>query len=514
MQWEIVVGLETHVQLATRSKMFSDASTAFGAAPNTQASFVDLALPGVLPVANRAAVECAIRFGLAVGAQVARRSVFARKNYFYPDLPKGYQISQFEIPVVSGGGLLVLWPEGDAKAGGEDAKGSAREPQSTNQREGTRESFVRLVRAHLEEDAGKSLHEDFHGMTGIDLNRAGTALLEIVTEPDMRSAREAAAYARTLHALVVWLGICDGNLQEGSFRCDANVSVRPMGQAALGTRCEIKNLNSFRFLERAIEHEAARQIELISDGGRVVQETRLYDPDRDETRSMRGKEDAHDYRYFPDPDLPPLEIDGAWIERVRATMPELPAAMRDRFAQAYGLSAYDAATLTASRDVAGYYEAVLRALPAGAPAAATPLAKAAANWVMGELAAALNRDQRAIEDCPVAPEQLARLVVRIDDGTISGKTARDVFADLWSGDAHDADAVDRIVDAKGLRQMSDAGELERIVDEVIANNARSVEEFRAGREKAFNALVGQVMKATRGKANPQQVNELLRRRLQ
>jgi aspartyl-tRNA(Asn)/glutamyl-tRNA(Gln) amidotransferase subunit B len=401
---------------------------------------------------------------------------------------------------VSGGGLQVLWHEADAKGRGEGAGEEARE------------RYVRLVRAHLEEDAGKSLHEDFHGMTGIDLNRAGTALLEIVTEPDMRSAREAAAYARTLHALVVWLGICDGNLQEGSFRCDANVSVRPMGQAVLGTRCEIKNLNSFRFLERAIEHEAARQIELISDGGRVVQETRLYDPDRDETRSMRGKEDAHDYRYFPDPDLPPLAIDVAWIERVREAMPELPGAMRERFAQAYGLSAYDAATLTASRGVAAYYEAVVRALPAGA-AGATPLAKAAANWVMGEVAAALNREERAIEDCPVAPEQLARLVARIDDGTISGKTARDVFADLWSGEARDADAVDRIVDAKGLRQMSDAGELERIVDEVIANNAKSVEEFRAGREKAFNALVGQVMKATTGKANPQQVNELLRRRL-
>ncbi len=509
MQWEIVVGLETHVQLATRSKMFSDASTAFGAAPNTQASFVDLALPGVLPVANRAAVECAIRLGLAVGGQVAQRSVFARKNYFYPDLPKGYQISQFEIPVVSGGGLQVLWHEADAKGRGEGAGQGVGQGAGQGASEEARERYVRLVRAHLEEDAGKSLHEDFHGMTGIDLNRAGTALLEIVTEPDMRSAREAAAYARTLHALVVWLGICDGNLQEGSFRCDANVSVRPMGQAALGTRCEIKNLNSFRFLERAIEHEAARQIELISDGGRVVQETRLYDPDRDETRSMRGKEDAHDYRYFPDPDLPPLAIDVAWIERVREAMPELPGAMRERFAQMYGLSAYDAATLTASRGVAAYYEAVVRALPAGA----TPLAKAAANWVMGELAAALNRDERAIEDCPVAPEQLARLVARIDDGTISGKTARDVFADLWSGEARDADAVDRIVDAKGLRQMSDAGELERIVDEVIANNAKSVEEFRAGREKAFNALVGQVMKATKGKANPQQVNELLRRRL-
>ncbi|MDT3679176.1 MAG: Asp-tRNA(Asn)/Glu-tRNA(Gln) amidotransferase subunit GatB [Burkholderiaceae bacterium] len=498
MQWEIVVGLETHVQLATRSKMFSDAPTAFGAAPNTQASFVDLALPGVLPVANRAAVECAIRLGLAVGGQVAERSVFARKNYFYPDLPKGYQISQFEIPVVSGGGLQVLWHEGDARAGA-----GAEE----------RERYVRLVRAHLEEDAGKSLHEDFHGMTGIDLNRAGTALLEIVTEPDMRSAREAAAYARTLHALVVWLGICDGNLQEGSFRCDANVSVRPMGQAELGTRCEIKNLNSFRFLERAIEHEAARQIELISDGGRVVQETRLYDPDRDETRSMRGKEDAHDYRYFPDPDLPPLAIDVAWIERVREALPELPAAIRERFRLAYGLSAYDAAMLTASRGVADYYEATLRALPASSAAGAPPLAKAAANWVMGELAAALNRDERPIEDSRVSPAQLARLVARIDDGTISGKSARDVFADLWGGESRDADAVDRLIDAKGLRQMSDAGELERVVDEVIANNTKSVDEFRAGREKAFNALVGQVMKATRGKANPQQVNELLRQRL-
>ncbi len=510
MQWEIVVGLETHVQLATRSKMFSDASTAFGAAPNTQASFVDLALPGVLPVANRAAVECAIRFGLAVGAQVAARSVFARKNYFYPDLPKGYQISQFEIPVVSGGGVQVLWQEDVGKGRDDDGVKGRRE----NAPEAARERYVRLVRAHLEEDAGKSLHEDFHGLTGIDLNRAGTALLEIVTEPDMRSAREAAAYARTLHALVVWLGICDGNLQEGSFRCDANVSVRPLGQTELGTRCEIKNLNSFRFLERAIEHEAARQIELISDGGRVVQETRLYNPDRDETRSMRGKEDAHDYRYFPDPDLPPLVIDEEWIERVRATLPELPAAMRERFGRAYGLSAYDAATLTASRGVADYYEAVVRALPASSSTAGVPKsAKAAANWVMGELAAALNRDDRAIEDCPVTPQQLARLVARIDDGTISGKSARDVFAQAWDGQARDADAIDRIVEAKGLRQMSDAGELERIVDEVIARNAKSVDEFRAGREKAFNALVGQVMKATHGKANPQQVNALLRQRL-
>ena len=501
MQWEIVIGLETHVQLATSSKMFSGASTAFGAEPNTQACAIDLALPGVLPVANRAAVEHAIRFGLAVGAKVAERSVFARKNYFYPDLPKGYQISQFEIPVVAGGGLRVHWQEGETKGRGAEAAGAMRE------------RFVRLVRAHLEEDAGKSLHEDFHGMTGIDLNRAGTPLLEIVTEPDMRSAREAAAYARTLHALVVWLGICDGNLQEGSFRCDANVSVRPLGQAELGTRCEIKNLNSFRFLERAIEYEAARQIELISDGGRVVQETRLYDPDRDETRSMRGKEDAHDYRYFPDPDLPPLVIDPEWIERVRATIPELPSAMRERFVASYGLSDYDATTLTASRSLADYYEQVVRALPSSGTSGAPPLAKAAANWVMGELAAALNREERPIDDCPVAPQQLARLVARIDDGTLSGKTARDVFAELWTGEARDADAVDRIVDAKGLRQISDSGELERIVDEVIAANPKSVEEFRAGRDKAFNALVGQVMKATRGKANPQQVNELLRRRL-
>ncbi|MCD6679441.1 MAG: Asp-tRNA(Asn)/Glu-tRNA(Gln) amidotransferase subunit GatB [Burkholderiaceae bacterium] len=497
--YEVVIGFETHTQLATRSKIFSRAPTAFGAEPNTQACAVDLALPGTLPVMNREAVHCAIKLGLALGSHIALESIFARKNYFYPDLPKGYQISQFEIPVVSGGGLQVLWHEGDARPGAAGVE--------------ERERYVRLVRAHLEEDAGKSLHEDFHGMTGIDLNRAGTALLEIVTEPDMRSAREAAAYARTLHALVVWLGICDGNLQEGSFRCDANVSVRPMGQAELGTRCEIKNLNSFRFLERAIEHEAARQIELIADGGRVVQETRLYDPDRDETRSMRGKEDAHDYRYFPDPDLPPLVIDAAWVERVRAALPELPAAMRERFGSAFGLSAYDAAMLTASRGVADFYEATLRALPSSPADAAPPLAKTAANWVMGELAAALNRDERPIEDSRVAPAQLARLVARIDDGTISGKSARDLFAELWSGGSRDADAVDRLIDAKGLRQMSDTGELERVVDEVVANNAKSVAEFRAGRDKAFNALVGQVMKATRGKANPQQVNELLRRRL-
>ncbi len=496
MQWEVVIGIETHAQLDTRSKIFSGASTAFGAEPNTQACAIDLALPGVLPVANRAAVECAIRFGLAVGAQIAPRSVFARKNYFYPDLPKGYQISQYEIPVVAGGGLAIAWTAGAAAA-----------PQ---------ERFVRLTRAHLEEDAGKSLHEDFHGMTGIDLNRAGTPLLEIVTEPDLRSAKEAVAYARALHGLVVWLGICDGNMQEGSFRCDANVSVRPLGDERLGTRCEIKNLNSFRFLERAIDFEVRRQVELIEDGGTVVQETRLYDPERDETRSMRSKEDAHDYRYFPDPDLPPLAIGDAWVERVRAQMPELPGQMRQRFVDAFGLGSYDATTLTAARATADYFEATVAALGQseiarrdGLPA----LAKSAANWVMVDVAAALNRDDRTIAQCPVRPAQLARLVERIHDGTISGKIARDVFAVLWAEPSADDDAADRIVEARGLRQISDSGALDAIVEQVLAANPKSVEEFRAGKDKAFNALVGQVMKATKGKANPQQVNELLRKRL-
>jgi aspartyl-tRNA(Asn)/glutamyl-tRNA(Gln) amidotransferase subunit B len=496
MQWEIVIGLETHVQLDTRSKIFSGASTAFGAEPNTQACAIDLALPGVLPVANRAAVECAIRLGLAVGGSIAPRSVFARKNYFYPDLPKGYQISQYEIPVVAGGGLAIAWKP-DEKAG-------------------QQERFVRLTRAHLEEDAGKSLHEDFHGMSGIDLNRAGTPLLEIVTEPDMRSAKEAVAYARALHGLVVWLGICDGNMQEGSFRCDANVSVRPAGQAEYGTRCEIKNLNSFRFLERAIDYEVRRQVELIEDGGRVVQETRLYDPDRDETRSMRSKEEAHDYRYFPDPDLPPLVVEADWIARVRAAMPELPSDMRRRLVEQYGLGSYDATTLTASRDVATYYESVVAALAtssvAGRDSVAT-LAKSAANWVMVDLAAALNRDGVEVAACPVAPGQLERLVERIHDGTISGKIARDVFAAMWAQPSAGDDAADRIIDAQGLLQISDSGALDAIVEQVLAANPKSVEEFRAGKEKAFNALVGQVMKATKGKANPQQVNELLRRRL-
>jgi aspartyl-tRNA(Asn)/glutamyl-tRNA(Gln) amidotransferase subunit B len=484
--WEVVIGLETHVQLATRSKIFSGASTAFGAPPNTQASPVDLALPGVLPVMNAAALECAVRLGLAVGGDIAPRSVFARKNYFYPDLPKGYQISQYEIPIVSGGGVSIAW-----EAGGE-----------------RHEKRVRLTRAHLEEDAGKSLHEDFHGMSGIDLNRAGTPLLEIVSEPDMRSSQEAVAYARALHGLVVWLGICDGNMQEGSFRVDANVSVRRHGQQAYGTRSEIKNLNSFRFLERAIEHEVRRQLELIAEGGRVVQETRLYDPDRDETRSMRSKEDAHDYRYFPDPDLPPLVVEPALLERVRAALPELPAAMRERLRRDLGLSDYDAATLTASRDTARFFEETVAALPDR-----TGQAKIAANWVMGDLAAQLNRDGLDIADSRVSPPQLASLVARIADGTVSGKAAREVFQAIWDERRTGPDAVDRVVAERGLTQISDAGALERIVDDVLAANPKSVEEFRAGKDKAFNALVGQAMRATRGKANPQQVGELLRRRL-
>ena len=495
MQWEVVIGLETHAQLATRSKIFSGASTAFGAEPNTQACPVDLALPGVLPVMNREAVACAIRLGLAVGATIAPRSVFARKNYFYPDLPKGYQISQYEIPVVAGGGLSIAWEQ----------DGRQHEKQ------------VRLTRAHLEEDAGKSLHEDFHGMSGIDLNRAGTPLLEIVTEPDMRSSKEAVAYAKALHGLVVWLGICDGNMQEGSFRCDANVSVRPMGQEAFGTRCEIKNLNSFRFLERAIDYEVRRQIELIEDGGKVVQETRLYDPDRDETRSMRSKEDAHDYRYFPDPDLPSLVIAPAWIDEVRASLPTLPEALRAQFQQRLGLSAYDATTLTASRAMAGYFERVIGRLAQIAPAAneeaARGQAKLAANWVMGDVAAALNRDGLEIDACPVSSNQLAALLVRIQDGTVSGKIARDVFGVLWQERPAADDAADQVIESRGLKQISDSGALEKIIDDVLAANPKSVEEFRAGKEKAFNALVGQAMKATRGKANPQQVNEMLRARL-
>ena len=479
MKWEVVIGLETHAQLSTASKIFSGASTAFGAAPNTQASAVDIALPGVLPVANRGAVERAIRFGLAVGATINRRSVFARKNYFYPDLPKGYQISQYEIPVVAGGHVAIVSPtRGDIQ--------------------------VRLTRAHLEEDAGKSLHEDFHGMTGIDLNRAGTPLLEIVTEPDLASSDEAVAYAKALHALVRWIGICDGNMQEGSFRCDANVSVRRPG-APLGTRCEIKNLNSFRFMQDAIDFEVRRQIALIEDGGTVVQETRLYDPDRRETRSMRSKEDAQDYRYFPDPDLPPLVVGEDWIARVRAEMPELPEAMQQRFVRDYALPAADAAALTGSRESAAYFEAAAKA--AGGEA------KVVANWMLGELAAALNRAELDIARSPVSAAQLAGLLKRIADGTISGKIAKDVFDAMWAGEAQGDDAADAIIAQKGLRQISDAGAIEKIVDDAIAANPAIVAEYKAGKEKAFNSLVGKVMAASKGKANPAQVNAILKRKL-
>jgi len=484
MQWEVVIGLETHTQLSTASKIFSGSSTAFGAAPNTQASPVDLALPGVLPVLNKGAVERAIQFGLAIGAKIAPRSIFARKNYFYPDLPKGYQISQYEIPVVQGGQITVQV---------EGKKGEFYE------------KTVNLTRAHLEEDAGKSLHEDFAGMTGIDLNRAGTPLLEIVTEPEMRSAAEAVAYAKALHSLVVWLGICDGNMQEGSFRCDANVSVRPFGQKEFGTRREIKNLNSFRFLQQAIEYEVHWQIAEIEDGRKIQQATVLFDPDTGETRAMRTKEDAHDYRYFPDPDLMPLEIGADWIERVRGELPELPAAMQARFVSQYGLSAYDASMLTATKALAGYYESVVTETGAAN-------AKPAANWLMGDVASLLNREGIAIDAAPVQPAQLAKLLARIADGTVSNNTAKkDVFPAMWAGE-HGGDA-DAIIAAKGLKQMSDTGELEKIIDDVLAANAKSVEEFRAGKEKAFNALVGQAMKATKGKGNPAQVNELLKKKL-
>jgi len=480
MQWEVVIGFETHAQLSTNSKIFSGSSIQFGAEPNTQASPVDLALPGVLPVLNRGAVEKAIQFGLAVNATIAPRSVFARKNYFYPDLPKGYQISQFELPVVQGGTVSFAM-ERDGK---------------------TEIRSVQLTRAHLEEDAGKSLHEDYQGMSGIDLNRAGTPLLEIVTEPVMRSATEAVAYAKALHSLVTWLGICDGNMQEGSFRCDANVSVRPVGQQEFGTRCEIKNLNSFRFLEEAINIEVRRQIELIEDGGTVVQETRLYDPDKKQTRSMRSKEDSQDYRYFPDPDLLPLVISEDWINRVRADMPELPAAMRARLISELGLSEYDALVLTQSKATATYFETVVQH-------AGTTNAKPAANWMMGDVASTLHREGIDISTIPVSAAQLAVLLQRIADGTISNKIAKEVFAAMWQEPSDDVALADRVIEAKGLKQISDPNALEKIIDEVLAANPKSVEEFRAGKEKAFNALVGQAMKATKGKGNPAQVNALL-----
>ena len=488
MQWEVVIGLETHTQLQTQSKIFSGASTRFGAEPNTQACAVDLALPGVLPVLNRQAVEHAIRFGLAVGAKIAPVSIFARKNYFYPDLPKGYQISQMELPVVVGGHLEILI--------GDEVR------------------VVELTRAHMEEDAGKSVHEEGfigpHGepSSGIDLNRAGTPLLEIVTEPVMRSAAEAVAYAKALHSLVMWLGVCDGNMQEGSFRCDANVSVRPMGQKEFGTRCEIKNLNSFRFLEEAIQYEVRRQIELIEDGGTVIQETRLYDPDRGETRSMRSKEDANDYRYFPDPDLLPVVIDDAWIAQIRNQMPVLPAQLREQWQADYGLSVYDTQLLTQDRDTAKVYEELLAIV-------GKPLAKAAANLIAGEFASSLNRAGIVTANAPLKAVHLAPLLTRVADGTISNKIAKDIFAIMWEEAAAGKaiSSVDQVIDAKGLKQISDSGAIEAIIDQVLEANQKSVEEFRSGKEKAFNALVGQIMKSSQGKANPGQVNELLRKKL-
>ena len=493
-QWEVVIGLETHAQLQTKSKIFSGSSIAFGAAPNVQASAVDIALPGVLPVLNRAAVVCAIKFGLAVGATIAPRSIFARKNYFYPDLPKGYQISQFEIPVVSGGGLAIAVGSGDAAT----------------------EKFVHLTRAHLEEDAGKSLHEDFHGRTGIDLNRAGTPLLEIVTEPDMRSSAEAVAYAKALHALVQWIGICDGNMQEGSFRCDANVSVR-RPEEPLGTRREIKNLNSFRFMQQAIDFEVQWQINEITEGRAIRQATVLFDPDSGETRSMRSKEDAHDYRYFPDPDLLPLEITPDWIAQVKSGLPELPQAMQARFQAAYGLSAYDAATLTASRDMAKYFEAATQACKQP---------KLVANWVINEVRRFMYEGARDEQEEPLASEvrdgipgrdviripaeKLAELITRITDATISNAGAKKAFIELWTGPEQQ---VDEVIERMGLKQITDTGAIEALVDDVLAANQKSVEEYRAGKEKAFNALVGQAMKATKGKANPQQVTDLLKKKL-
>jgi len=472
--YEVVIGFETHAQLSTQSKIFSRAPTAFGAEPNTQACAVDLALPGTLPVMNKGAVERAIELGLALGSHIAPRSIFARKNYFYPDLPKGYQISQFEIPVVQGG--AVEFYLGDEK------------------------KSVRLVRAHLEEDAGKSLHEDFIGQTGIDLNRAGTPLLEIVTEPDMRSSAEAVAYAKELHKIVTWIGICDGNMQEGSFRCDANVSVRKPG-AELGTRREIKNLNSFKFMQQAIDFEIRWQIEEIEDGRAIQQATVLFNPDTGETRAMRTKEDAADYRYFPDPDLPPLVIAPDWVERVRVAMTELPRVMAARFSADYGLSDYDATALTQSRDVASYFEA-------GAKASGQP--KLVGNWIMGELSRRLNAAETDITACPVSAQQLAKLVGRIQDDTISNNAARQVVDALWNGESADVDAI---IEAKGLKQMNDTGALEKIVETVLAANPKNVEEYRAGNAKALNALVGQIMKGSQGKANPQQANELLRQKL-
>ena len=481
MEWEVVIGLETHVQLSTDSKIFSGASAAFGAEPNTHACYIDLALPGALPVLNKNAVEKAMRFGLAIGADVAEKSVFDRKNYFYPDLPKGYQISQFELPIVKGGQLTFMVQPKDG------------EPY---------EKTINLTRAHLEEDAGKSVHGIVAHKSGMDLNRAGTPLLEIVTEPEMRSSAEAVGYARALHALVVWLGMTRGNMQEGNFRCDANVSVRPKGETKFGTRCEIKNLNSFKFLQDAIDYEVRRQIELIEAGGKVVQATRLYDPDQNETRQMRSKEDSMDYRYFPDPDLMPLIISPEWKAKVAATMPELPGAMKKRLVAEFGLTDYDSAIITASKDVADYF---MRA------ADGVKDKKIVANWVMGEVAAAVNAAEgMTYADAAVKAEVLGEILKRLTDGTVNAKGAKRLFSLIWEGAE---DTVDALIEKEGLKQISDASAIEGIIDEVLANNAKMVEEFRAGKQKAFNALVGQAMKATRGKANPKQVNEILRAKL-
>jgi len=512
MQWEIVIGLEVHAQLSTNTKIFSGASTAFGAEPNTQADAVSIALPGVLPVLNKGAVERAIKFGLATGAHLAPRSVFARKNYFYPDLPKGYQISQFDLPVVGQGELTIHVP----------ASGKTEAYEKT----------VRLTRAHLEEDAGKSLHEDFHGMTGIDLNRAGTPLLEIVSEPDMRSAAEAVAYAKALHALVQWIGICDGNMQEGSFRCDVNVSVRKPGQP-LGTRREIKNLNSFKFMQQAIDYEVQWQIDTIENGGKVHQATVLFNPDTGETRSMRSKEEAHDYRYFPDPDLLPLEISAEWIEQVRATLPELPQVKQLRYVNELGLSAYDASILTASREMADFFETALAAALSPNPSEGTTShstrspknddqvagypaggrgelqAKLCANWIMGEVSAQLNRDGLDMTQCPISAQQLGGMLARIADDTISNSGAKEVFRTMWA----EGGEADAIIEAKGLKQVSDSGAIEALVDEIIAANADKVAEYRSGKDKLFGFFVGLAMKASKGKANPAQLNEILKQKL-
>lgn len=475
MQWEIVVGLEVHAQLSTQSKIFSGAATAYGALPNTQACAVDIALPGVLPVLNRGAVERAIKLGIAVNGHINRRSVFARKNYFYPDLPKGYQISQYELPIVQGGELAIPL--------------------------GKEEKTIRITRAHLEEDAGKSLHEEFLDMSGIDLNRASTPLLEIVSEPDMRGSEEAVAYAKTLHALVRYLGICDGNMQEGSFRCDANVSVRAIGAKEYGTRCEIKNLNSFRYLERAIEYEAARQIEILESGGKITQETRLYDSQKDETRAMRSKEEANDYRYFPDPDLLPLAIDDSLVEAITQSLPELPQAKRGRFVATYGLSPYDAAVLTASRELADYFEAVVKAAPRDP--------KLCANWVTGEVAARLNKEDRDITESRVDSAALGELLSLIGDNTLSGKMAKEVFEAMWNGEGD----APTIVKTRGLTQISDSGALEKLIDMLLENNPKQLADYRAGKDKLFAFFVGQAMKETQGKANPAQLNEILKRKL-